>query len=93
MASVGWASAATAQTVHEVTIATPNMIAIEVRDAPFVAGGIEPLPVASSQEQGTWIDVGGRWGRVIGPGKNHMRISDTPPSQYLDRALVDDASG
>lgn len=93
IASVGWPSAVTAQTVHEVTIATPNMIAIEVRDAPFVAGGIEPLPVASSQEQGTWIDVGGRWGRVIGPGKNHVRISDTPPSQYLDRARVDDASG
>lgn len=88
-----WSASASAQTVHEVTIATPNIIAVEVRDAPFVAGKIEPLATPSDKEQGTWIEVGSRWGRVIGPKRDHVRISDVPPSGYLDRTRVDDAQG
>ena len=76
---------APAQTVHEVTIATPNVITVEVRDAPFKPGRIEPLPARSREEPGTWIPIGTEWGRVVGRDRSHVRISDTPPSAYLDR--------
>ncbi len=81
-----------AQAVHEITIATPNIIAVEVRDAPFEAGSIEQLAQPSSSEQGTWIKVGRRWGMVIGPDRAHIRIADTPPAVHLDRASIDDPS-
>ena len=62
-----WATTfATAQTVHEITIAAPNIIAVEVRDSPFQVGRIEPLSAPSREEQGAWIKVGHEWGKVIG---------------------------
>ncbi|AHB49939.1 hypothetical protein W911_04465 [Hyphomicrobium nitrativorans NL23] len=92
IAFLGAKADAVAQVVHEITIATPSIIAIEVRDPPFESGSIEQLAHPSSSEQGTWIKVGRRWGMVIGPDRAHVRISDTPPAVYLDRAGVDDAS-
>lgn len=85
-------SAASAQSVQEVSIATPSVVAVEVRDAPFVAGGIEKLPAPSSEKQGSWIAVGDRWGLVVGPRKDHVRIGDTPPSAYLNREQIDNAA-
>ena len=81
-------SATSAQTVHEVTIATPDVIAVEVRDPPFLVGSIEKLAAPSHQEIGAWVNVGGRWGRVIGPDRSHVRISDTPPGRYLEIDLL-----
>lgn len=85
-------TSALAQTVHEITIAAPNIIAVEVRDPPFQAGRIEPLAAPSREEQGTWIKVGDEWGRVIGRDRSHVRISDTPPATYLDHARIDPAA-
>jgi endoglucanase len=65
------------------------MIAVEVRDAPFMPGRIEPLPTRSREEPGTWIRIGTEWGRVVGRDRPHVRISDIPPSAYLDRERLD----
>lgn len=78
-----------AQTIHEVTIATPNVIAVEVRDLPFKAGRIELLPAKSREDPGTWIQIGAEWGRFVGRERSHVRIADTPPSAYLDRDRLD----
>jgi len=88
---LGQTTGATAQTIHEVTIATPTMIAIEVRDPPFESGKIEPLTAPSSKEQGTWIDVGDKWGMVVGRDRMHVRVSDTPPASFVDHERLDDA--
>jgi endoglucanase len=80
-----------AQSVHEVTIAAPDIIAVEVRDAPFTLGRIMPLDRPSRDEPGTWIQVGETWGRVIGPDRKHVRLSDAPPAAYLDHARIDQA--
>ena len=92
LAIIGWTPCALAQTVHEITIAAPNIIAVEVRDPPFQVGRIEPLAVPSREEQGTWIKVGDAWGRVIGRDRSHVRISDTPPATHLDHARIDSAA-
>lgn len=86
------AAPASAQTVHEVTIATPHIIAVEVRDPPFRPGRIEMLAAPSREEQGTWIRFGNEWGKVIGRDRSHIRISDVPPSPDLDYARLDDPS-
>jgi endoglucanase len=94
MLGVCWMAAplgAHAQAVHELTIATPNVISVEVRDPPFVPGKIVPLPQASSAAQGTWIRTAGGLGMVIGPRRGHVRLTDTPPSAFLDRSRIDDA--
>lgn len=82
---------ALAQAVHEVTVATPNVIAVEVRDEPFSPGRIELLAAPSRETQGTWIRVGQDWGRVIGPQRTHVRIADRPPAAYVNFARLDDA--
>jgi endoglucanase len=82
-----------AQMVHEITIATPTVLALEVRDPPFKRGSIASLPARSEENQGTWIKFGGDWGLVIGPERDHVRIADTPPATYLDRARVDAPGG
>jgi endoglucanase len=90
-ALVGGATAACAQTVHEVTIATPSMLAIEVRDPPFQPGRIEPLSIPSREEQGSWIKVGDEWGRVVGRDRTHVRISDKPPATFVNFTRLEDA--
>ncbi|MBN9056752.1 MAG: hypothetical protein J0H80_23985, partial [Rhizobiales bacterium] len=84
---------ATAQTVHEITIAAPDVVAVEVRDPPFQPGTIERLAAPRSETPETWIQVNGRWGKVVGPGRSHIRFSDTPPGKYFDTQSADDASG
>ena len=83
---------ATAQTVHEVTIATPNVIAVEIRDPEFRPGQIRKLDTPSQADAGTWVSVDGEWGKVIGPDKSHVRISDKAPDRFLDISRIDDTA-
>lgn len=85
------ATQAHAQAVHEITIATPNVIAVEVRDPPFEPGQIEQLAAPASEEPGSWINVGGKWGRVVGRDRAHVRIADIPPTAFVDQTRLDDA--
>lgn len=89
---LGAATQASAQTIHEITIATPDVIAVEVRDPPFEPGRIEPLATPASAEPGSWINVSGKWGRVVGRDRTHVRIADTPPAAFVDQTRLDDAS-
>ncbi|MDR3414532.1 MAG: glycoside hydrolase family 9 protein [Formivibrio sp.] len=80
--------------VHEVTIATPDIIRIEVREAPLRRGRIVKLAAPSTSAHGTWINVGDtEWGVVIGPERDHVRIADYANFDPLDRATVDQPSG
>lgn len=91
--SLIWSTEVGAQSIREVTLAAPDIIAVEIRDPAFVAGHIERLEKPSAEPQGTWINVNRTWGRVVGPDKNYLRTSDIPPTSFLNRALIDNASG
>ena len=84
--------AASAQTVQEITIAAPDVIAIEVRDAPFQPGRVTLLPASYRADNGTWIKIGDEWGKIIGSERSHVRISDIPPAAFLEVARIDDAT-
>ena len=76
--------------VHEITMATPDTIAVEVRDAAFMRGGISGLDHAIELPVGSWVRQNGAWAMVIGPERRHVRVADTPPDEFLDRASYDD---
>lgn len=77
--------------ITEITIATPNMISVEVRDPQFIQGGIVELSVPVNQPIGTWIRHDGHWGMVVGPDQRHVRLADRSPATLLDRSVVDRA--
>ncbi|GEM_PF-2360426 len=72
--------------IHEITMAAPDIIAVEIRDMDFRVGRIIELDAPASASVGSWISYKDEWGMVIGPDRRHLRISDTPPDQFLDRA-------
>ncbi|KQT87321.1 hypothetical protein ASG60_12990 [Methylobacterium sp. Leaf469] len=79
--------------VQEITVATPDILAVEVRDPPFVPGRILALDVPRSEAPGTWVRHGDAWAQVIGPKRDHLRSSDAPPGHHLDRGAIDAAAG
>lgn len=87
------ASAADALRIAEITIAAPDIIAIEVREPPYQRGKIVELAAPSSQQPGAWIDSDQGRGMVVGPRRDHLRIADTPPAVRLNRAAIDNPAG
>jgi endoglucanase len=79
--------------IAEVTIATPDMISVEIKDPNFKHGAIIELEGSLPQPVGTWIAHRDTWGMVIGPERRHLRLADTPPAELLDRAVVDQVDG
>jgi endoglucanase len=88
-----WTTVGVAQEVVEVTIAAPDLIAVEVRDPPFATGGIRRLDAPSREPRGSWISAGHEWGIVVGPDRDYVRTSDTPPIKFIDRSKIDDVAG
>lgn len=86
------AAAADGLRVEEITIAAPDILAVELREPAYSRGRIVTLPTPVSSPAGTWIDSAQGYGMVIGPKRDHLRLPDTPPSIRLDRAAADDAS-
>jgi endoglucanase len=84
---------ATSPFVHEVTIATPDVIAVEVRDPAYVRGRLVALGRSFDEKLGAWIQVEGQWGLLVGRDRDHVRLQDRPPPVYLDRRRIDAASG
>ena len=78
--------------VGEVSMATPNIIAVEVLDPPFGRGGIVALDAPRPEANGTWVRHQDAWGIVVGPARDHLRVEDTPPAAFLDRDAVDEAA-
>lgn len=88
------ASGGEAPQVHEVTMAAPDIVRVEVREAPLHRGRIVKVLTQSDAANGTWINVNGQeWGVVIGPQRDHARIADNANFEPLDRTVVDQASG
>jgi endoglucanase len=84
------AHATSTVSVQEITIAAPDIVAVEIRDPEFEPGEIINLYRTVAQPNGTWLRYGDKWGIVIGPKQDHLRISDRPPQTYLDRGKIDD---
>lgn len=89
VAGLGGTSSAGQMSVTEVTMATPDIVSVELRDPPFERGKIVKLSVARPEMVGRWISVDGVPGLVIGPKGEHARLSDVPPALFLDRETAD----
>lgn len=88
------ASAPEPPSVHEITMAAPDIIRVEVREAPLRRGRIVKLPSPRPEAHGSWIQLNGKeWGVVIGPQRDHVRIADEANLQFLDRTQVSQPSG
>lgn len=79
--------------VMEVSMAAPDIVHVEIRDPEFLRGGIVKLDGPRREPNGTWVRHEGKWGLVIGPARDHLRLADTPPDTFLDRARVDETQG
>lgn len=75
--------------VHEVTIAAPDILAVELRDPAFAPGRILALDTPRPEAPGTWVRHGDAWGLVVGPDRAHLRLADAEPGTFLDRRAVD----
>jgi endoglucanase len=88
------ASAARAEppAVHEVTMAAPDIVRIEVREAPVHPGAIVKLAAPVPGDDPSYTLSDGRRGVVIGPRRDHLRVADRADIAPLDRKAVDRAS-
>jgi endoglucanase len=88
--------AATARglTVHEITMATPDIVCVEIRDQPVIKGALVALPQPDPGGYDTWLSrihpSTGRSERcmVVGPGKRSLRFQDIQPTAYLNRSAA-----
>lgn len=78
--------------IQEIAVAAPDIVHVTLRDPPFRRGRIEKLDRPRTEANGSWVSGKEGWGLVIGPARDHLRLSDTPPANFLDRAAIDDAS-
>ncbi len=77
--------------VHGIAMATPDTIAVEIRDPAFKLGAI--LPLATPTPAGSaWVEEAGEWGLILGPKRDHWRRGDSHSGEYLDRTAIDRAS-
>ena len=76
--------------VHEITMATPDIVRVEIREQPLRAGRIEPLAGSYETVADNWMRLAdGRVGRVIGAKADHVRIADIDTRIPLDRQAID----
>lgn len=85
---------ASSPVVHEVTIAAPDIIRVEVRETEVRRGHITKLNRPVVPDQNGWATLAdGRTGVVVGPERDHFRIADTTIAVPLNRNLVDRVEG
>lgn len=77
--------------VHEVSMAAPDIVHVEIRDPVFGRGRIVQLDQPRREANGTWVRHENTKGLVIGPKRDHLRLADTPPETFLDREAADEA--
>nr|WP_047576527.1 glycoside hydrolase family 9 protein [Methylobacterium sp. ZNC0032] len=91
LASAALAQAEQRPVVHEITIAAPDVVAVEIREPGFRPGRIVALARPAGESAG-WINHDGAWSLVLGPKRTHLRSPDIPPATVLDRSAVDQAA-
>jgi endoglucanase len=86
-------------TLHEITMATPDILCIEVRDPAVQRGAFVQLDAPDSGPQDTWVQRsnpahGGLldYCHVVGINKDYLRFQDVPASTYYNRAAGDNAA-
>ncbi len=77
--------------VHEVTLAAPDIIRIEIRETGIKKGRIEKLNAPQATDQVWAKNKNGKWGRIIGPKRGHIKIVDQDVGVPLRRDLIDQA--
>lgn len=80
--------------VQEIAMAAPDIVRVEVREAPVHLGHIVKLPVPSVAARGTWTRVNEReWGLVVGAHSDHARTADTADILPLNRTVIEQVAG
>src|SRR5580704_11494756 len=85
--------------VHEITMAAPDIVCVEVRDQPVIKGALVRLTAPDSGPFNTWLSrmnpATGRSDRymVVGPRKTNLRFQDLRPTEYLNRSAATTAAG
>ncbi len=86
------AQASSVLEIHEITMATPNVIRVEIREPEVKLGNIVKLNKSVEASRSRWtILPDGRTGAVIGPKRNYFRLEDTAELKPLDRQTIDQA--
>jgi endoglucanase len=78
--------------VHEITMAAPDIVCVEIRDPPISKGVLETLGSPDAGAYNAWLARGGSYAIVVGPQKLHRRFQDERATVYLDRVAADIAS-
>ena len=79
--------------IREIAMATPDVIAIDVRDPPFKRGALVAMPAPRAESAGEWVRYRQGWALLVGWNRVVGRTPDTPPGVFLDRAAIDQAAG
>lgn len=80
--------------VHEITMATPDKICLEIWDSPILRNGIVDNGSTITGATDTWVlpgtPIGGitDYGYIIGPNSQHFRFQDKAPLATLDRVAA-----
>lgn len=81
--------------VHEITMAAPDIVCVEVRDPPITKGPLVPVSPVETGSYSTMIQrtnpVSGNteWCYPKGANKDHLKFLDIRATEYLDRAAAD----
>lgn len=81
--------------VHEITMAAPDIICVEVRDPPPTRMPLVTLGSADAGAYHTWLSrtnphtSATDLAFVVGPEKKHLRFQDARATEYLDRDAAD----
>ncbi len=93
------ADSASGVVVHEITMAAPDIVCVEIRDPPVQRGALVRLNVSDAGPQDTWVrrnnpTRGGEldYCYVVGVNKDHLRFQDAPATVYYERAAGDVAA-
>ena len=85
--------------IHEITMATPDIVCVEIRDPPVQRGALVQLNVSDAGPQDNWVRRNNTTRRgdldycfVVGVNKDHLRFQDIPASVYYERAAGDVAA-
>jgi endoglucanase len=85
--------------VHEITMATPDTLCVEVRDPSVRRGAFVELAAPDPGPQDVWVQRNNPnlrgsldYCQVVGRNRDHLRFGDIPASVYYERATGDVAA-
>lgn len=99
-AQSAWGGSVARIQVQEVTMATPDIICVELRDPSVIYGYLIPngstivgTPHSWMQRNNPWTGEASQWGQIVGANSDYFRYGDKGPKVVLNRDAVKNAAG